>query len=206
MDEQVLGVAFLFGLVAGKEEHHAAWRAFGDGVGFVARDPTNAEAFGQDGTVFAVPIDQGINGFFVLFEEVDIERVFTDMQLGRDLGDGHTALFGEEKNVIQIGAFADGLAFLLEASAGKAFLRVEIENFIGDDDLRGSNSVKAADDSSALTARAIGFLEPLEMSDGEAGELLEVFLNCLDVFFQAANVFVGFEAVELGDALDLDFG
>jgi hypothetical protein len=35
MDEQVLRVAFLFGLVAGKEEYHAAWRAFGDGVGFV---------------------------------------------------------------------------------------------------------------------------------------------------------------------------
>jgi hypothetical protein len=134
-----------------------------------ACDPTDAEALGQDGTVFAVPIDQGINGFFVLFEEVDVERVFADMQFGRDLGDGHAAFFGKEEDVIQIGAFADGLAFFLQAGSGKAFFGIEIEDFIGDDDLRGGNSVKAADDSSALASWTIGFLESLESGRWRSG-------------------------------------
>ena len=44
------------------------------------------------------------------------------------------------------------------------------------------------------------------MSDRELGQRLQVVFHLLDVALDTANVFVGLETVELGDALDLDFG
>lgn len=58
----------------------------------------------------------------------------------------------------------------------------------------------------ALAPFAVLLFNPGKMSDRELGQRLQVVFHLLDVALDTANVFVGLETVELGDALDLDFG
>lgn len=98
----------------------------GDGVGFVACDASHAEALGVGAAGTAVAVDNRVDGFVVLFEEFEMERVFADEEFGDDFGDGDVAFRGEVDDVVEGGALEEGLAFAFQAVACKAVLGIEV--------------------------------------------------------------------------------
>lgn len=91
LDGKGLGVALGFGIVFLEVENAGTRGALGDAVGFVSGDATHAEAFGIGAACATVAIDEGVDGVFVFFEELDEQWVFTDEEFRRNFGDGDGA-------------------------------------------------------------------------------------------------------------------
>lgn len=134
-DGQILGVTLCFGSVFLEIEDAGAGSALGDGIGLVARDAAHAEALGVGAASATIPVDDGIDGLVVFLEELKMEGVFADKEFGDDFGDGHIAFRRKVDDVVKRGALEEGLALAFQAVARETVFGVEVEGFVGHDDL-----------------------------------------------------------------------
>ena len=204
----LLRVALLLGLIALEPEHARAGRFGGEGILLVAGDAADAEALGVDVAALAVAVDHGVDGLLVALEEATCSGFLPDEELWAGPWSPHVAVAGDEEHLIDGAALVDGLAFLLQAVAGEAVLRVEIERLGGDRDLGGGRRARSVA-ISVLRSRPLPYFffrfsyQPMAY----CVRLLEVLLASRSMSFSSASdLLVGLEGVELGDALDFDLG
>ena len=194
------------GGVAGEVEDAGAGFTFGQVILLIAGHATGGEVLGQGGAGLTVAVNHAVGEGVGLgaVEDVDMENVLTEEGLVADFADFEGAVLGDGNYVVEAGAFADGFV-LLHAGSGEAFFAIHVEGLVGDDDFLRDDFLEGGELGLTLAAFAVFLLQFLEPLDGVFGEVFEVLLGLGDGIFEGLDLFVGFEAVELGDALDLDF-
>ena len=200
------------GIVNDEEEHAGAGVGLEQIVFLVASAPADLELLGVETARLAVPIDHVVDFSFVPTKDGDAQWTLADEHLVGDLHHLHHAVPAYYYDVVESRAFLDSLV-LLEGIARETVLAIEVEGFIGDDNLGGNDTVEgdkfavlvAGDFGASLPSLAVLFLELAEVADGILGELGKVFLDFLDLVLDGLDLLVGPKGIVLGDALDSDF-
>lgn len=205
VDFHRVGFAAL-GRVAGNVEDAGAGLAFGQVVFLIAGHAAGGEVLGERGARLAVAIDHAVGQRVRLgsVEDVDVQNILTEEGFVADLANDEFALLVDSNDVVEVRALADGF-ILLHADAGEAFLFIDVKGLVGDDDVLRDDPLEGSELGLTLAACAVFLLQVGEPLDRVFGEVFKVLLGRCDVVFEPFDQLVGFEGVELGDALDLDF-
>ena len=198
-------VRVLLGIVFGEPQNACSGGSTGEVVELLAGYALDAESFHHHASTASIAVDHVVDLRLLAVEDRDVEVVFSNKNFLGDLHDAHRAVARKGDDVIHPRAFADGFV-ALHAIAGEAFLAVDVESVVRDDDLFRIDAVEGGELGAALAALSVALLDSFIPLDGVGGEALEVLFRLGDLVLESAEVFVGLEGVELGDALDTDFG
>ena len=172
-------------------------------VNFIAGHATGLEALRVERTFATLAVDHGIDLRGIAAEDRDVDGALADENFVRDFGHAHLGIERENDDIVQGGALFQRL-FFLEADAGEAILAVQVEGFTRNNDRRTFHHSEFGNLGSALLALAILFDESFEVGDGVARDVLDVFFSLGNAIFEAPDLFVGAEAIVLGNTLYLN--
>ena len=196
--------------------HAAARGTVGDVVFLVAGNPCDIEAFHVDGAVLAIAIADVVDGALVVFlEDGNVDDLCLTFFGFRTFGLADKHLFCHAHYLVRSVAVEDDdivdvrtvfhKFVLLQSGSHEAFGAIDIELFVGLDDLGGFYGVERTDFRKSRILLCVAAADEFEPIDGYTHHVLQVVLDFGQLVLYLLDVFVGFLLVELQDTCHFYF-
>ena len=196
--------------------HTAARGTVGDVVFLVTGDSGDVEALHVDGAVLAVAIADVVDCTLVVFlEDGNVDDLCLAFFGFRTFGLADEDLFCHAHHLVRSVAVEDDYIVdvrtvfhkfvLLQSGSHEAFGAIDIELFVGLDDLGGFYGVERTDFRKSRILLCVAAADEFEPIDGYTHHVLQVILDFGQLVLYLLDVFVGFLLVELQDACHFYF-
>ena len=191
--------------VNGEPQHLRAWFASCHVIFLVARDACECKSLHVGGAASAVGVEHVVDGASVVaLVHAHIHHVLSHIDLLGNLHNLVLTVLVEDDDVVDVAAVAHVLV-LLECSANESLGAVDVEFLVGLGNLAGYDGVEVANGSAPWMQVTVFLLQVLIPVDGVLHQVRELVVDVGKALVEHGDVVVGFVAVELDNALHLDF-
>ena len=191
--------------IGGHIDDFRAWRALCDIVFAVAGDGRDEEALDEIRSLLAIAIDHVVDCALVVFlEHLQMHDVFPNKQL---VGYTHHLVFSvliKYNNVIDVGAVADELV-AFERRSDESLLAVDVEFFVCLNHLHRLNRIEILEFRLSGMVGSVFLPDIFEPLHRHVRHVCQVAVDALHLCLHLCDGFVSLVAVELENALHLDF-